>query len=146
MRPPDPQRGGRPVRDERDPKTCPRCGHWCVYDGWGHVHGNGLGIGSCAAESGRPASGATPAEGWIPCCDTPEHSQAIRDQGFHRCSQVSAGGGAGAAQTTTHPFIHGEGTLCWETKGYRYRCGRIADDPIHQTATAADHIAILDGD
>lgn len=31
--------------DERDPKTCPRCGHWCVYDGWGHVHGNGLGIG-----------------------------------------------------------------------------------------------------
>ena len=34
--------------DGRNPQVCPRCGNWCVYDGWDHVHGNGLGIGSCA--------------------------------------------------------------------------------------------------
>jgi hypothetical protein len=33
--------------DPRLPRTCPRCGELCVYDGWDHVHRSGLGIGSC---------------------------------------------------------------------------------------------------
>ncbi|MFL6416762.1 MAG: hypothetical protein ACJ74Y_13955 [Bryobacteraceae bacterium] len=36
--------------DDREPKSCPRCGEMCVYDGWGHVHRSGLGIGSCRPE------------------------------------------------------------------------------------------------
>jgi hypothetical protein len=36
------------VPDPREPKTCPRCGVTCTHDGWGHVHPNGIGIGSCA--------------------------------------------------------------------------------------------------
>jgi hypothetical protein len=38
-------------RDPRQPRTCPRCGQWCVHDGWDHVHGNGIGIGSCKERS-----------------------------------------------------------------------------------------------
>lgn len=34
--------------DDRNPKQCPRCMNWCVYDGWGHTHAYGdVGIGSC---------------------------------------------------------------------------------------------------
>lgn len=33
--------------DQREPRPCPRCGVTCTYDGWGHVHPNGVGIGSC---------------------------------------------------------------------------------------------------
>jgi len=33
--------------DDREPRPCPRCGEVCTYDGWDHVHPNGLGIGSC---------------------------------------------------------------------------------------------------
>jgi hypothetical protein len=36
--------------DEREPKACPRCGQMCHYDGWDHVHPNGIGIGSCSTE------------------------------------------------------------------------------------------------
>jgi hypothetical protein len=36
-----------PTTDDRNPKICPKCQNWCVYDGWGHIHGTGLGIGSC---------------------------------------------------------------------------------------------------
>src|SRR5262245_37900495 len=36
-----------PPVDGREPKPCPRCGEVCTYDGWDHVHANGLGIGSC---------------------------------------------------------------------------------------------------
>lgn len=42
--------------DARNPKPCPKCGEVCKYDGWGHVHVNGLGIGSCVfppAEKGQ---------------------------------------------------------------------------------------------
>lgn len=35
------------MADDRDPKPCPKCGQVCVYDGWDHVHANGIGIGSC---------------------------------------------------------------------------------------------------
>ena len=35
------------VHDEREPKQCPRCLNWCIYDGWQHTHAHGLGIGSC---------------------------------------------------------------------------------------------------
>lgn len=33
--------------DDREPKQCPRCMNWCIYDGWQHTHAHGLGIGSC---------------------------------------------------------------------------------------------------
>lgn len=36
--------------DEREDQTCPRCGEVCSYDGWDHVHRNGLGIGSCSTD------------------------------------------------------------------------------------------------
>lgn len=38
--------------DQREPTSCPRCGQTCTYDGWAHVHANGVGIGSCPAEQG----------------------------------------------------------------------------------------------
>lgn len=41
-----------PPVDDRDPKPCPRCGEVCTYDGWGHVHANGVGIGSCPIPPG----------------------------------------------------------------------------------------------
>ncbi len=43
----DPFLTGDVARDDREPKTCPRCGQVCTYDGWDHVHPNGIGIGSC---------------------------------------------------------------------------------------------------
>lgn len=33
--------------DDREPKQCRRCGNWCHYDGWDHVHAWGIGIESC---------------------------------------------------------------------------------------------------
>ncbi len=38
------------IPDDRDPKPCPRCGVVCTYDGWDHVHPNGVGIGSCTPD------------------------------------------------------------------------------------------------
>lgn len=35
------------MTDQREPKPCHRCGEMCKHDGWGHVHANGIGIGSC---------------------------------------------------------------------------------------------------
>lgn len=35
------------LHDDREAKTCPRCGQICTYDGWDHVHPDGVGIGSC---------------------------------------------------------------------------------------------------
>lgn len=42
------------LRDDRNPKVCPKCKQWCVFDGWDHVHGDGLGIGSCGNRSSYP--------------------------------------------------------------------------------------------
>lgn len=42
-------------KDDRNPKVCPRCGNWCVYDGWDHVHGSGVGIGSCTPDAAQEA-------------------------------------------------------------------------------------------
>lgn len=50
-----PDRAADTERDDREPKPCPVCGERCVYDGWDHVHPNGIGIGSCAAVAARPA-------------------------------------------------------------------------------------------
>jgi hypothetical protein len=93
--------------------------------------------------AGRPASGATPAV----TCDS--------DHFCYRCNasiDELPAGGAGAAQTTTHPFVpsHRAADLaCYKWFGPadngRY-CQLTADDPIHQTTTPADHIAILDGE
>jgi DNA-binding CsgD family transcriptional regulator len=35
------------VTDGREPRICPDCLTLCSYDGWDHVHPDGLGIGSC---------------------------------------------------------------------------------------------------
>lgn len=37
------------IPDGRNPKQCPKCRNWCLYDGWDHTHANGIGIGSCKA-------------------------------------------------------------------------------------------------
>lgn len=43
--------------DGREPRTCPVCGELCHYDGWGHVHASGIGIGSCAPASVQGSDG-----------------------------------------------------------------------------------------
>jgi hypothetical protein len=47
---------GDPAENDRGPQTCPKCGESCKYDGWGHVHANGVGIGSCVTPPGRSES------------------------------------------------------------------------------------------
>lgn len=44
-----------PLADGREPKVCPDCLTLCSYDGWDHVHPDGLGIGSC--ERGQIVNG-----------------------------------------------------------------------------------------
>jgi hypothetical protein len=49
--------------DPRDPQQCPDCGEVCRYDGWDHVHANGLGMRSChlrqQRDLHRPTEGST---------------------------------------------------------------------------------------
>jgi hypothetical protein len=43
----------------RAPRRCPRCGVICRYDGWDHVHPNGLGLGeptACTLVSNDPSA------------------------------------------------------------------------------------------
>ena len=128
-------------------EICCVCRRLLAESDWSYCRG--------PAGSGRPASGATPAEREAAeICEHVECRQSARVEareathghlhdccGHHQC-EVAAGDGAGAAQTTTHPYAgptyDGNGWIdsCGAKVDGRY-CFKLPEHPIHQTTTHA---------